>query len=219
MNKTNIDWPGLTHTWNPFSGCRRGCGITKESPKGWCYARRIHERFNKIPFSEIQYHPSRMDDLLWLGNQKEVLKIFVGSMSDIQYWPQKETEYLLKEMAFYHRHKFMFLTKGPHIYENYNFPINCILGMTITGMEKNSDHLLECLLTKTGGNDIFISFEPILGKFPFNQFSLPVCLKLVIVGAMTGPGAIPPKPEWIQSIKTNVPADKIYWKRNIKPHL
>ena len=24
MNKTNIDWPGLTHSWNPIYGCLRG---------------------------------------------------------------------------------------------------------------------------------------------------------------------------------------------------
>jgi hypothetical protein len=36
---------------------------------------------------------------------------------------------------------------------------------------------------------------------------------------MTGPGAIPPKPEWIQSIKDNVLGDKIFWKNNIRKYL
>jgi hypothetical protein len=35
----------------------------------------------------------------------------------------------------------------------------------------------------------------------------------VIVGQMSGRGAIAPKREWVQSIKDNVPADRIYWKQ------
>ena len=43
-------------------------------------------------------------------------------------------------------------------------------------------------------------------------------IDLVIVGAQTSPN-VKPQPEWIQSIRDNVPADKIYWKRNIQAYL
>ena len=68
MNKTSIDWPGLGYTWNPVTGCRRGCS--------YCYARKIHERFYKTPFSDIVFHPERLDDPDLY--RKAPCKIFVG---------------------------------------------------------------------------------------------------------------------------------------------
>ena len=54
-------------------------------------------------------------------------------------------------------------------------------------------------------NYTFISFEPLLGDMSqLFRDSMGVKMKhidLLIVGAMTGAGAIPPKKEWIDSIK------------------
>jgi len=35
----------------------------------------------------------------------------------------------------------------------------------------------------------------------------------VTVGQMTGPGAVAPRREWVQSIKDHVPERNIYWKQ------
>ena len=59
---------------------------------------------------------------------------------------------------------------------------------------------------------IFNSVELIMGGFSplfFND------IDLVIVGVMTGPGAIKPKKEWIDSIKH----PNIFYKSNIKKYL
>ena len=40
LNKTKIDWPGLTHTWNPVVGCRHNCY--------YCYAKKMNDRFKWI---------------------------------------------------------------------------------------------------------------------------------------------------------------------------
>ena len=62
----------------------------------------------------------------------------------------------------------------------------------------------------------FLSIEPLHG---YLQILIPKEIELVIVGAETGRGAKPPRPEWIENIKVFVPADKIYWKKNIRQYL
>ena len=62
----------------------------------------------------------------------------------------------------------------------------------------------------------FISLEPLLGSVEYRTL---VRMNLIIVGAMTGPGATPPQTEWIESIKRNVPAAKLFWKSNIRKYL
>jgi len=49
MNKTKIQWPGLTHTWNPVTGCRRGCS--------YCYAKKINDRFKMGDFIPPKHRP------------------------------------------------------------------------------------------------------------------------------------------------------------------
>lgn len=206
MNKTNIDWPGLTHTWNPITGCRRECY--------YCYARRIHERFDpNVPFSHIEFHDERLLDKM----PRTPSKIFIGSMSDIEYWQPAWTEQIIDVCRQNPRHTFMFLSKSPGSYSGFNWPVNTMQGLTITtnaGLSfYNSDKVVEIQKYTRP----FLSIEPLLGMINF-QLSFK-SMELIIVGAMTGPGAIPPKPDWIQSIKRNVPAEKIYWKKNIKRYL
>jgi protein gp37 len=206
MNKTSIDWPGLTHTFNPITGCKRGCS--------YCYAKRIHERFNKSPFSDIVFHPQRL-------KQVEKLKggeiVFVGSMSDIDYWSGVQVEKIIEVCKMACGTIFMFLSKNPMAYFGYKWPPNTMQGLTMTltqtehCQQENKSAMMEYRRP-------FLSLEPLLGTLkitvmPEHQF------ELVIVGAMTGPGAVPPKQEWIQSIKDNVPAEKIYFKNNIKKYL
>jgi len=224
MNRTKIDWPGLTHTFNPVTGCKRGC----KWGEGGCYAKknwdRLHRKREGCEFEEIRFHPERMDDFLWLGRQKEPLTIFVGSMSDIEWWERSTTIAILNEIQHYPKHTFMFLSKSPLVYSEYAWPANTMQGLTLTCeqtfylQEKMIDEILQRPRP-------FLSIEPLLGKlrvdlaarelfeFGFKTF------ETVIVGAMTGAGKIKPQPEWIQSIKDNVPAEKIYWKKNIQEYL
>jgi protein gp37 len=60
----------------------------------------------------------------------------------------------------------------------------------------------------------FLSLEPLLGTLRVEVHDMQV-----IVGKMTGPGAIKPRREWVQSIKDNVPAKNIYWKQPELEHL
>lgn len=196
MNKTDIEW--CDYTWNPITGCRRGCS--------YCYARRIHERFYKTPFRNIVFHRERLADKM----PKWPSRIFVGSMSDCQYWNINEFYQVLEVCNKNRQHTFMFLSKSEYSYKGIYFPDNCMQGVTVTMEGRRGANIMEILPRP------FLSIEPLLGNL---EIRVDESLELVIVGAMTGPGATPPKPEWVQSVKDNVPADKIFWKNNIRKYL
>jgi protein gp37 len=203
MNKTRIDWPGLTHTWNVVTGCRRGCS--------YCYARRIHKRFHPdVPFEHIVFHPDRLLSRV----PPKPTRIFVGSMSDIEYWDRSDTDKILRVCQSNLQHEFLFLSKSPHSYHNIDWPVNCMQGLTIT--EGNAVAMGRVGSLCTYVPRPFLSVEPLLGPI---LDDLPEKIELVICGVMTGPGAVPPKTYWIDSVLAHCPTDKLHWKANIKPFL
>jgi protein gp37 len=206
MIKTIIDWPGLTHTWNPVHGCRRGCF--------YCYASKIDGRFNR-DFTNITYYPEKLKEA---SPKQKPRVIFVGSASDPEYWKPEWWEAILDTCRKCPQHTFMFLTKGIRQYWSLSFPDNCILGITITCIDEEPDRLTNYMSPyhKRG----FISIEPLLGKYLWSYLALSgKWCELVICGPMTGPGAIIPKPEWIESVRRNVPPEKLYWKKSMLPYI
>ena len=196
--KESIGWADFT--WNPVTWCKRGCS--------YCYAKRINDRFYKAPFSEIVFRPKRLENKM----PKEPSKIFVGSMSDCEYWSSDMWDKIIEVCRNNPQHTFMFLSKCPTAYDGIIFPKNCMQGLTLTldGKDRYSEYLRFTLYNRP-----FLSIEPLLGTLDFE----PKTVELVIVGAMTGARAVKPKEEWIKSIVDNCPKDKIYWKRNIQPYL
>jgi len=156
-----------------------------------------------------------MDDLVWLGRQKKPLTIFIGSMSDIEYWHTDTTKKILREIAYYPRHTFMFLSKNPMAYSGFLWPINTMQGLTMT-LTQTEHCQVENIEQMARYPRPFLSLEPLMGEL---KCRIPDKIETVIVGAMTGPGAVKPLPEWIQSVKDNVPAGKIHWKNNIEKYL
>ncbi|MCD4681307.1 MAG: phage Gp37/Gp68 family protein [Bacteroidales bacterium] len=111
------------------------------------------------------------------------------------------------------RHRFMFLTKNPKRYlelQFHHFPENAWLGTTVNSNTDKSR--IECLSGLPESVKKYVSVEPLLGLCNEMNFSN---MDMVIVGAMTGHGAIVPQKEWVQSIN----ADNIFWKDNIKKYL
>lgn len=208
MNRTTIDWPGLTHTWNPITGCRRGCT--------YCYARRFwnhwHRKRYKAEYDQIILHEKRFRE--W--PPKAANRVFVGDMSDLQYWRMDWLRRVLEYCAAFPRVEFMFLTKSPaaylSIYENgIRWPANTMQGVTVERFDNvyTSASLAHCAKWCPR---LFVSWEPMLGPAarPF-----PPQVELVIIGAMTGPGAVPVKPKWIDSAREYVDRDKLYLKNSI----
>ena len=209
MNKTKIEW--CDFSWNPIVGCW-GPGGTREKPNhcSYCYGKRIAKRFFKDnPNYEPKFYPER---LVEPSRLKKPSKIFVCSMADLFgdwvkiCWLQS----ILCVAVRNPQHTFQFLTKNPKRYLEFRFSKNCWLGTTVTNNEGSEVERLTYLKKKD--NYKFVSIEPLLGNLKRISFS---SFDLVIVGAMTGPGAIKPKKEWIDSIKH----PNIFYKNNIKKYL
>lgn len=219
MNKTTIDWPGLTHTWNPMYGCKRGCE--------YCYARRKHtkraiakkmgkklsKRYDK-PFDEIQFFP---EDLMKIPKKSRVIKkVFVENMGDICWQKSKNIEFVLGVCQRRSEMTFMFLTKDPTVYERHNWPSNCQLGVTITGAESGAEQWNRLAIIEKLPNYKFISYEPMAGIFIYT----PNDVDLMIVGADSRKNnPIVPEQAWIDRVKEFEKTHNVHYKNNIKKYL
>lgn len=202
MGSTKIDW--CDDVWNPVWGCKRGCAFK-------CYAKGFHRRFAKKlgitnPFEEPTWVESNFQKRL----PKKPKKIFVGSMSDIEYWKTDWMQKVLNKIEDYPQHTFLFLTKQMGIYQsacysNYAFPRNCWQGTTQT-----QGYIRGSLRRSIG----FISIEPLLGPIEFG-LSMKTFCDWIIVGGLN------PKPihakKWVDDIirqarENNIP---IFLKSNL----
>ena len=115
-------------------------------------------------------------------------------------------------------HTFLFLTKNPRRYHEFEFPSNCFLGTTVTG--KNDFGNIKEI--KSLNRPYWIYFKLIMERphieYTFNN----PAPAWVVIGAMTGPykKRYPPKKEWISSIlhcanTLNIP---VFMKDNLKDY-
>lgn len=198
MNKTKIEW--ADYSWNPLVGCKHGCY--------YCYAEVMNRRFKFIPdFTQPQFFQGKLERPYKV---KKPSSFFVVTMGDLfgEWVPATWINYVLNVAFDLPQHTFMFLTKNYKRYFEFTFPDNCMLGITLT----------------TGRPDIipqfikhphprkFVSVEPMMSDFTGVDFD---GIEQVILGAMTGPGAIPVQPEWIKSVKH----PNIFLKDNIKKYM
>lgn len=208
MQKTKIEW--CDYSWSPVTGCLHNCP--------YCYARRIAMRF------QGHFNPTWHEDRIMQPYKlKKPSKIFVCSMADLfgDWVSAKWIRDVIKTAEQNQQHTFQFLTKNPMRYLEFNFPRNCWLGLTIDKIEVDTNSKLNMLNIKGMMNFTFVSFEPLLSDmsqlFNENNFTSMIMknVNLVIIGAMTGQGAIPPKKEWINLIKHH----NVFYKSNIKKFL
>jgi len=174
---TKIEWCDMT--WNPVMGCKTGCP--------YCYAERINKRFKYIKRWDM---PEWREKSFNKKFPKIPSRIFVNSMSDIEYWEVVWMNQVLEKIKEYPQHTFLFLTKSPLSYKPFIFSENCFIGCTISNNEK---------LKKIHGYFEFISFEPLLTQIDIQWIP---SVEWVIIGAETGnrKNKIIPKKEWIEEI-------------------
>lgn len=247
VNKTKIEW--CDFTWNPITGCW-GPGGTAEKPNRcwYCYAQKIAERFNTLkitreidrvfedPFRPIA-RPQRMGEPDRINKPS---RIFVCSMGELfGDWVQADwIKRVLDVAARNSRHTFLFLTKNPSRYQEFNpWPSNCWLGTTVNEQTDVQARISDMLQADAAIR--YISIEPILGpvdlEVPYGQGVGDLVLEpslgrshldWIIIGALTGPGAAKrrPEPAIVQSLinkarASNVPLflkDNLHWPEVIR---
>ena len=164
MNKTNIEWTDFT--WNPITGCSAVSDGCKN-----CYAKAVHERFYKTPFSEVTFHKNRLTQPY---KRRIVSKIFVGSMTDIFHDDVKDEwlDLIMEVVRDNPQHTFQMLTKRPKRMQEYlsNYYLkkygrvttykNLWIGVTVENQEQADARIP--LLLNTPSYVKFISVEPMV---------------------------------------------------------
>jgi protein gp37 len=202
-NKTVIDWPFKPLlTFNPMVGCKNDCS--------YCYAKALNRRFKWIDkWTEPQYFPERLKAPV----PKKPSFIFIGSMCDLfGYWVDRQfIANVIYHADSHPEHQWIFLTKNPIRYNEFVFPDNVWLGATATNSnnKKEINQLAKWNTSLHLNCMTFISIEPLLGDW---HGIYPANMNLLIVGAMTGPGAKIPSYDTVKSVDHF----NIYYKKSIR---
>lgn len=187
MNKQGpkgISW--TDYTWSPVTGCLRGCP--------YCYARRTYERFG-MSF-EPTLHEKRLAEP---AKVKAPSKVFVCSVADL-FGPWINDDWIGAVLDAAERapwHTYQFLTKYPENLKDWRFEGYEWVGATVTDQDTADKALAELSRVEAGVR--FLSAEPLMGPIRLLDTDAPT-IDWLIIGAMTGPGATPPKPEWVQGL-------------------
>jgi protein gp37 len=201
-----IEW--TESTWNPVTGCNKISPGCKN-----CYAERMAKRLEAMGQKNyangfaltLQRHAVQLP-LNW----KKPQVIFVNSMSDL-FHEDIPVEFVLRIFDVMKRadwHQFQILTKRSErlleLDSILSWPRHIWMGVSVENQDYT--HRLDHLRA-TGAYIKFLSLEPLLG--PLRNLDLR-CIKWVIVGGESGPGARPMDPAWVIDIreqcrKANVP--------------
>ena len=212
-----------------MTGCKHGCE--------YCYARDMANRFYKEKF-EPTFRPERLDAPKNTPLPKEAetsvgyKNVFVCSMADLfgDWVPKEWIDAVLKVVEDNQQWNFLFLTKNPIRYLEFEFPINAWLGTTVDRQdrvepaEKAFRELLD--LDDCNGDLVrFLSCEPLLEPLRFSEIYL---WSWLIIGGCSGNSRVPasqPEWDWVEhllnqarhpcDIQCDYPELQVYFKPNL----
>ena len=206
MNKTDIEY--VDFTWNPVTGCLRGCG--------YCYARRLAEKRLK------HLYPNGFAPTFWSkrlnepGKVKKPSRILVCSMGDL-FGEGVEEEWIdavLSVIWDNPQHTFMLLTKNPTEMGLWGMPDNVWAGVTLEGTGTTGElHRQLAFWQMVDASVRFVSCEPLLGEVVIKGYP-----DWVIIGAQTGPGSIAPERRWVERLidEARAVGAAVFLKDNLK---
>lgn len=162
------------YAWDIIEGCEHACS--------YCYARKELKDFTP------KFFPERLQE----PYSYKPCKIFVNRHGDIMgSWVHKEDIQAVIDVAKdLKEHEFLFMTKNPKRFTEFEFPPNCILGVTL----ESPDVWWRAEIMKDIKGRKMASCEPILGNFKGYDFSQ---FEYVVIGGLMGKG----KPRFYNSIK------------------
>ena len=173
------------------------------------------------------FYPNRLDEPIVRDKPS---RIFVSDMGDLfgDWVPKEWIEDVLRAVRQCPQHTFLFLTKNPKRYREFEFPENAWIGTSIENQAAADERIP--LLLQAPAAVRFISVEPLLGainlfNIGFNGIeplsALGRCsyhthlfkheclcnsprqagIDWVIVGGESGPGTRPMHPDWVRSLR------------------
>ena len=183
------------YVWSPVTGCLNDCwycyGKTDFQRRGMSYAPEFHPEVLKEPFS------------------MRASKIFVTHYTDLMgdFIHTEWIEPILGVCRSLPKHTFMFLSKSPRRYFEFDFPDNCMLGVTVESRDQwqRAEMIKELKARK------WISIEPIMGDFTGCDMSQ---FELVVIGKIFN-HVSKIKREWVKSVVH----PNIYYKETVRRYL
>jgi protein gp37 len=154
--------------WDPIEGCKNGCW--------YCYANKELSRKGK-DFTVPQFFEERLIE----PSQVKPSIIFVNHWADImgEWVPTLWIQKVINVSKSLPEHLFIFMTKNPKRYYEFDFPDNCVLSVTIEGPEQ----YWRAEVMKGIKNRKLASIEPCLGDFTGYDFSQ---FEAVVIGPLMG---------------------------------
>jgi protein gp37 len=215
FNRTNsnVDWAWWT--WNPVTGCKHDCV--------YCYARDIAVRFYPEKF-EPTFRPERLTAATNTPLPKEAetdigaKSVFVCSMADLfgRWVPKAWIQQVLDVARDNPQWNFLFLTKFPQRYPEFEFPKNSWCGATID-IQKRVEPTLKALTALDKVAVRWISCEPMLEPIEFDSLRK---IDWIVIGGSSEstqtPAFSPPWP-WVERVFMQTRKDKcsVYFKPNL----
>ena len=208
MAATDIEWTDAT--WNPVAGCTMlspGCAN--------CYAMRLAARLDAMGQTKYRALTRRSERrYVWNGavrcdeaslgiplQWRKPRLVFVNSMSDLFHEdvPESFIRKVWETMAAARWHTFQVLTKRPERMREVAGRLDLLPNVWLGTSVENADYVWRLVeLRATPAAVRFASFEPLLG--PVGAADLEG-IHWAIVGGESGPGARPPRIEWVRAIR------------------
>lgn len=197
MNYSNIEWCEMTN--NPIRGKCPHFGTNLCGT--YCYAERIKKSslYKEATGAdeELEFISKELDAI---RKRRIMTTIFIGSMIDL--WADAIPDKWLKEIydtALNVRHTVLFCTKNPSRYSlAKTYRDGIWFGASATDANKAENFCKALLEIKEKGAGTFLSVEPLLE--PIANKLNPDAYDCIIIGAMTGPGAVKPEERWVKDI-------------------
>jgi protein gp37/ParB-like chromosome segregation protein Spo0J len=213
FNRTtdSIEW--ARWTWNPVTGCENDCP--------YCYAHDIAIRFGddfKPKFREERLAaPANTKPPAAAATDIGERNVFVCSMGDLfgKWVPKK---WILAVLGVVNNHpewNFLFLTKSPRRYREFDWPKNAWLGATVDSQKRvtRTEEAFDGLRASVR----WVSCEPLLGPVVFSTL---VNVDWIVIGGQSAARGLPasqPEWAWVESLAGQARTFKrhLYFKPNL----
>lgn len=201
QDNDSIGW--ASYSWNPITGCKFNCD--------YCYAKQMTSRNGNIYPNgfEPTFYPHKLNIPSNTKHDDKLPnnRVFVCSMADLfGSWIPDEYIWKIinvckKELDF----TYMFLTKNPDRYMDFEFTNNCWLGATATNQRQYDRAIKNFKLLKNQegiSNKLYLSIEPF--KEQINCYDGLDYVDLVLIGGESKgshyPMELQPQQEWLDSL-------------------